>query len=458
MSVLFCDILNRSITAGILILVVLILRLILKKAPKWISVLLWGFVAVRLFMPFAIESPLSLLPETNWISLQSFHQETEYFDSGSMNASFGNTFSSDELEKAVLCPVTVQSGKSIHAVAFSVAASIWLLGIGCFLFYMGFSTVRLHRRVRGAVRQEKRVFLCDTLTSPFLFGVLSPKIYLPTNLSAADRENVIAHEMAHMKRGDHWWKPLGFILLSVNWFNPLFYLGYVLFCRDIEMACDERVVRNMDHTERAGYSQTILTYSIRRAGVSSCPPAFGAGDAKARIQAALYYRKSSFWVIFGSLLLCVVTAICFLTGPIRIRNPYVREYVTGSGDILGHVDMEKYESISENFAIGADQYGRAVFKNPFAAFRTMKKLYGDGLQLIRDTYHLPPISHWNYHLYQLYGWQVTSGSELERQQASFVSGFLDLYENSFLQATPDITITEENHGSKTGISETVQGE
>lgn len=437
MTELFYTILNMSISAGILILAVLLLRLFFRRAPKWVSVLLWGLVAVRLVLPFVPESALSLMPKAEWVTPDTFYnEENTYFDSVPADRIKVDTEIGENVVyyyKVVDPPIEIHRGVS----PVFVLNCIWLAGVAAMLVYMLVSYIRVMRRVRGARQFRGNVFTSEAVSSPFVLGLIRPRIYLPENMDAVSMSYVIAHEEAHLRRLDHLWKPFGFLLLAIHWFNPLIWLGYILLCRDIEMACDERVVRGMNEEERADYSEALLECSINRKIISACPLAFGEVGAKARIKTVLNYKKPAFWIVILAVSASVVAAVCFLTNPITVRNPWVQEYVVGAEGILGQVDKEKYESVSEDFAIGADKYGRAVFKNPLVAFKTMKELYSDGLALIAEEQNLAPISKGNYKLYKKFGWQVTSGTEEAQKQAKFVSNFLDIYENSFAKDKPN---------------------
>lgn len=451
MTELFYTILNMSISASIFIFVVLLLRLFFRRAPKWVSVLLWGLVAIRLLLPFVPESALSLMPKAEWVTQNTFYpEENTFFDSVPADRIKIDTEIVEDVVyyyKVVDPPIEIHRGVS----PVFVLSCIWLAGVAAMLVYMLVSYIRVMRCVRGAKQFRDNIYTSESVASPFVLGTVRPRIYLPESMDAVSMSYVIAHEEAHLRRFDHLWKPFGFLLLAAHWFNPLIWIGYILLCRDIEMACDERVVRGMNEEERADYSEALLECSVNRKIISACPLAFGEIGAKARIKTVLNYKKPAFWIVVLAVIASVVAAVCFLTNPITVRNPWVQEYVVGAEGILGQVDKEKYESVSEDFAIGADKYGRAVFKDPLAAFETMKKLYGDGLALIAEEQNLAPISHSNYNLYKKFGWQATTGTEEAQKQAKFVTNFLDIYENSFAKDKPNTDLpkpTEEVESEK----------
>ena len=311
MSGIFLKLLNLSISASWLVLVVLALRLVLKRAPKWVNVLLWGMVALRLMLPFSIESALSLIPSAETVS-----PEVVRFDpaptitsgvtiiDNAVNPSLSESFAAAPL--ASVNPLYVWT---------YLAGWVWLIGLTAMLLYALVSYLRLRRRVSASIPLRENIYVCDEVPSPFILGIVHPCIYLPSALDEAQRGSVLSHERAHLARRDHWWKPLGFALLAVYWFNPLLWLAYTLLCRDIELACDERVLRGMDAGQIKDYSSALLACSVPRRMLAACPLAFGEVGVGARVKNALRYKKPAFWVVAASVAVCVVVAVCFLTNP-----------------------------------------------------------------------------------------------------------------------------------------------
>ena len=311
MAAVFLKLLNLSISASWLVLAVLVLRLVSKRSPKWMNVLLWGIVALRLMLPFSIESALSLIP-----SAETLSPEVVQFDpaptitsgvsviDNAVNPSLSGRFAAAPL--ASVNPLYVWT---------YLAGWVWLIGLGAMLLYALASYLRLRRRVSVSLPIQDHIYLCDAISSPFILGVVKPRIYLPSTLDEIQQQNVLAHEHAHLARHDHWWKPLGFALLAVYWFNPVLWLAYALLCRDIELACDERVIRTMDESAVKTYSTVLLACSMPRKAVITCPLAFGEIGVKERVQNALHYKKPAFWVVAASVAVCVVVAVCFLTNP-----------------------------------------------------------------------------------------------------------------------------------------------
>ena len=311
MSGIFLKLLNLSISASWLVLVVLALRLVLKRAPKWVNVLLWGMVALRLMLPFSIESALSLIPSAETVSPEVVQFDTaptitsgvEFIDNA-VNPSLSESFAAAPL--ASVNPLYVWT---------YLAGWVWLIGLAAMLAYALVSYLRLRRRVSASIPLRENIYVCDEVPSPFILGIVHPRIYLPSALDEAQRGSVLSHERAHLARRDHWWKPLGFALLAVYWFNPLLWLAYTLLCRDIELACDERVLRGMDAGQIKDYSSALLACSVPRRMLAACPLAFGEVGVGARVKNALRYKKPAFWVVAASVIVCIVVAVCFLTNP-----------------------------------------------------------------------------------------------------------------------------------------------
>lgn len=311
MAAVFLKLLNLSISASWLVLAVLVLRLISKRSPKWMNVLLWGIVALRLVLPFSIESALSLIPSAETVSPAAVQfAPAPTITSGvsvidnAVNPALSEHFSA--VPTASVNPLYVWT---------EIAGWVWLIGLGAMLLYALVSYLRLRRRVSVSLPVQDHIYLCDAISSPFILGVVKPHIYLPSDLDEVQRQNVLSHEQAHLARRDHWWKPLGFALLAVYWFNPVLWLAYTLLCRDIELACDERVIRTMDESAVKTYSTVLLACSMPRKAVITCPLAFGEVGVKERVRNALHYKKPAFWVVAASVAVCVVVAVCFLTDP-----------------------------------------------------------------------------------------------------------------------------------------------
>ena len=321
MANLFLKLLNMSISAGYLVLAVVLLRLVLKKAPRWTRVLLWGIVAIRLICPFSIESALSLIPNPEPISADILQEASPSINSSlpTIDPSAPPYINPDPIPTPsipILDTVTVTASADPGETYLAVASIIWLAGMSLMMLYMIISYWQLRRRVTTAIRVHDRIYQGETVVSPFVLGILRPRIYLPSNLSPQDLPHVIAHEQAHIRRKDHWWKPLGFLLLTLYWFNPLMWLAFLLLCRDIELACDEKVIKQLESDQRADYSQALLKCSARRRSIAACPLAFGEVGVKERVKNVLSYKKPAFWIIIVAVIACAAVAVCFLTDPL----------------------------------------------------------------------------------------------------------------------------------------------
>ena len=311
MAAVFLKLLNLSISASWLVLAVLVLRLVSKRSPKWMNVLLWGIVALRLVLPFSVESALSLIPSAETVSpaVVQFDPAPTITSGVSIIDNAVNPSLSEHF-----AAVPTMSVNPLY-VWTEIAGWVWLIGLGAMLLYALVSYLRLRRRVSVSLPVQDHIYLCDAISSPFILGVVKPHIYLPSGLDEVQRQNVLSHERAHLARRDHWWKPLGFALLAVYWFNPVLWLAYALLCRDIELACDERVIRTMDESAVKTYSTVLLACSMLRKAAITCPLAFGEVGVKERVKNALHYKKPAFWVVAASVAVCVVVAVCFLTNP-----------------------------------------------------------------------------------------------------------------------------------------------
>ena len=300
-----------SITASYLVLAVVIARALLKKAPKWITCLLWAMVGFRLICPFTIESVLSLIPGTQTITAN----ETSVIRPFTVQSGIAgidtsvNEFLGDKYAEGVTVPTNT------FADVTTVLSVIWLVGLICMLIYGFISYIRLRKRVGVSLLFKDNIYYCDNIDTPFILGFFKPKIYVPSGISEEQTGYITLHEKAHLKRKDHLWKPLGFLLLSVYWFNPVMWVAYILLCRDIESACDEKVIKNMDNSEKKNYSETLVSCSVQRRMVMACPLAFGEVGVKQRIKSVLNYKKPAFWIIILAFVLFTVVAVCFLTNP-----------------------------------------------------------------------------------------------------------------------------------------------
>ncbi len=326
MGDIFLKLLNMSITAGWFILAVLCVRLIFRKIPKWVNCFLWGAVAVRLVCPFSIESQFSMLPSAEPVKSSTIVQGEVQNDIPSIDSHLTIV---ENTINPMLAETFAYNGPESMAPLQSVtnaAGFVWVCGMILLLICATGSMIRLHKLVREAVRVRDNIYICDAVKSPFILGIARPRVYLSSALSGKEMNYIIAHESAHLKRKDHWWKPLGYLLLCIYWFNPLCWAAYALFCKDIELACDEKTARGMTFHERKEYSKILLSCTKRRSLVMVCPLAFGEVGVKERVKSVLNYKKPALGIMIAAVVICVILAICFMTNPtkeyqIRITIP-----------------------------------------------------------------------------------------------------------------------------------------
>ena len=328
MDDVFLKLVNLSISASWLILAVLVLRVVLKKAPKWVMPLLWGVVALRLVCLFSIESALSLIPSAETIPSEIVTETREpvLYEQATLDIVTNPT-----LPSAAEVPVGVSRQQA--QVDFNIYSVLWLAGMAALLVHALVSAGKLKRKLATAILLRDNIYESEFVDSPFVFGVVKPNIYLPMHMDEGTAAYVIAHERAHLARRDHWWKVLGYLVLALHWFNPLVWVAYILFCRDIELACDEKVVKGLDGAARADYSQALLSCAAPKRAVAACPLAFGEGNIKMRVKSALHYRKPAFWVAAAAVLAVVIVAVCFLTNPRSERGSLVWAQKLNAADV-----------------------------------------------------------------------------------------------------------------------------
>lgn len=325
MTELLIRLLNLSIQAAALIVIVAVLHVVLRRAPKWLLCLLWAIVGIRLVCPFSVESAFSLAPKAKMVHMDETNGQVSLQSGAETVDQFVNryVFRADEGETAEYSIALDQTNDASRQMTsngkqglpWGTLAVFWVCGMMAGALYLIISYARVALQVRGAVKLEKGIYACDGISTPFILGVLRPRIYLPSEITEEQKRSVVAHERAHLRRKDHVWKPLGFVLLTIYWFQPFCWLAYFMLCRDIELACDERVIRDMDPEEKKTYSKVLLSFSAPGKLVSACPLSFGEAPVKKRIRAILNYKKPAFWVLTVSLLALCGVAIFFLTSP-----------------------------------------------------------------------------------------------------------------------------------------------
>lgn len=304
----FSNIVGVSIGANWLILAVLLLRFLLKKAPRRVICILWAMVAVRLLLPVSLESPVDFIPETTSaiqeaVDTSLIHPETVTFHTGIVTPQKGTGSTS------------ANAGQSIPVIPL-----VWSFGVLLMLSYLALRYVKLRRLVREAAWEKENIWICDAVTTPFILGIVRPKIYLPSGLSGTSREYVIAHEKCHLRCKDHWWKPISYLILSVFWFDPLMWIAYFMICKDIEFACDESVIHRYSLPEKKAYSQALLSCSANRKLVLACPIAFGETAVVGRIRNVLNHKRPGFWIMLVSVLILILCTIGFFTIPVGAQT------------------------------------------------------------------------------------------------------------------------------------------
>ncbi len=348
MGDIFLKLLNMSITAGWLILAVLCIRLIFKKIPKWVSCLLWGLVAIRLICPFSIESRFSILPSAEPIRSSTVveGEVQNYIPSidshltiveNTINPMLTESFAYNESDSAAPLQVVTH-----------VAGFIWCCGMLLLIICAVVSAIRLHMLVREAVRVKDHIYICDAVKSPFILGIIRPRVYLPSALSEKEMNYIVAHESAHLKRKDHWWKALGYLLLCIYWFHPLCWAAYALFCKDIELACDEKVAKDMTFDEKKEYSKVLLSCARQRSLIMVCPLAFGEVGVKERVKSVLNYKKPALWIMIAAAAVLVILAICFLTDPGKNNQSMENTDVENGSMESGSIENQSMESGGES--------------------------------------------------------------------------------------------------------------
>lgn len=329
MTELFLRVVNLSIAASWLVLAVLLLRLILPRSPRWVPMLLWGLVGIRLICPLSLESVWSLIPSAQTISPTLLTDATPTVHTGfpALNQSINPVLSQAVSSAPDAAP-------NLLEIWLPVLAVLWFLGMAALLAWSVLRYLRLRRNLETAVWLEDNLYQSGAVRSPFVLGLSHPRIYLPFSLDGDTLAHVVAHERTHLARRDHWWKALGFVLLCVHWFNPLMWVAYGMFCRDVELACDEAVVKNLEPKQRADYSQALLLCSVGHTAWTASPLCFGEVSVKQRVKAVLRYRRPTLVAVSASVLVCVLVGVAFLTNPLASRS------LPMSGDRIADLDPQ----------------------------------------------------------------------------------------------------------------------
>lgn len=381
MEAVFLKVLNMSINATWLIAAIMLLRVVLAKAPKQLRCLMWGLAALRLVVPFSIESMLSLLPSPQTLPDNILYTASPVIHSGIPLVD--NAV--NPILSTFLSPQPLTSANPTQILSF-VYSQVWILGMVLMSLYALFSWLHVRRKVAASIPLGNHVRLCDYIDSPFILGIFRPVIYLPSSLEEASIAYVMAHEQSHLKRRDHWWKPMGFAILAVHWFNPAVWAAYILLCRDIELACDERVIRELGTAEKQAYSNALLKCSIRRPYIAACPLAFGEVGVKQRIKSVLNYRKPGFWILLISILLCMVMVVCFLTDPVVDEYELEGTTIHYETDDTGRITFISHQEEDVIYTLlGKTTYPHGAVSNPYRLFPNGEIRDGDN-QVVNIQY------------------------------------------------------------------------
>ena len=323
---LFFEVLNLSYTASWIVIAVILIRVVFTKAPKWAKCFLWSILGFKLLFPFVdIKSAFSIIPTSKLLGVNEL-SNIPYIETGvkMVDAEVYN-YIADNIDNSVVNDYVASENLLV------VLAIIWLVGIAVMLVYAGVSYIKLNIRVVSSVRCKENIYTCDNIDTPFVLGIVKPKIYLPAGLTEIQIESVVKHEKAHIKRCDQLWKPLGFMLLCVHWFNPLMWGAFALLCRDVELACDEKVIKEMSLEDKKIYTETLLDCSMHRRLVMACPLAFGEIGVKQRVKSIVNYKKPTFWIVIITVVAILVSSVCLITNPQKLElNSELESFVNKS--------------------------------------------------------------------------------------------------------------------------------
>ena len=301
-----------SVSACFMVLAILAMRAFFKKVPNYIKCILWGLVGLRLVLPFTFESVLSLIPSAQTFPVESIANDQPVIHTGLAHL---NTYVNPIIEKGFADPKAPSPMSIAH-----IASIIWLAGVLVMVLICAYTYIRLRCKLNTAVKFSVNVYKSEFVSSPFVLGIIKPRIYLPFSISEQENTLALSHEKAHIKRGDHLIKPIAYLVLSLHWFNPLVWLAYALLSRDIELACDEKVIESLGKEGRAEYSKVLLMASENKLSITACPLAFGESGVSKRIKNILSYKKPTFWIVALATALCILIGVCFLTSPHTLPN------------------------------------------------------------------------------------------------------------------------------------------
>lgn len=381
MSGLFITVLNMSLIASYVALIVIFIRMLLGKSPKVFAYMLWAVVLFRLICPLSFESSLSLVPVKSPIP----------YDISALinpNVNFGVRNAGNALNEAMKPSLpSANPAASINmGVVMEFAAVIWLLGIAVLLGYSVISYLRLQARISTATLYKDNIFETDRIQTPFVLGFIRPKIYIPTGVAQKELEYILKHEQVHIKRKDYIIKPIAFMAVTLHWFNPLIWLCYFLMSKDMEMSCDERVIRQSSEDIRAGYSYSLLSISAKQAGLL-IPLAFGESNVKSRIKNILNYKKPAFWIVFAAVILVIAVSAALMANPLDgagLLNTHGKAFSLAffnPSDRAGSLTAaEKFLRYKTDYVGDASKVGNIIYLLDFP-----EKVSYDSLELYTDS-------------------------------------------------------------------------
>ena len=333
----FIMILNNALTVSVLIFAIIVLRLLFQKAPKRLICFLWVIVAVKLIVPVPLESAFSLIPNRTLVPVDIASRQEPMLETGLKSVD------------AVVNPVIQEAftsaggtGVNLMQVFWHIGTAVWIIGVLGMFAYTAVTYILLKRRVRASIHTEQNIYECDDIPGPFILGIVRPKIYCPSGMTGEEKEYVLKHEKTHIKRKDHLWKPLGFVILSIYWFQPLCWIAYILLCRDIEYACDESAIIGENKQWKADYCQALLDCSVERKRIAACPVAFGEDHVKGRVKNIMNYKKPAVWIVLLAIVAFAGVSVCFATtrkSDNKVEYHFTCDY--GSSKLYSREDMDE---------------------------------------------------------------------------------------------------------------------
>lgn len=351
MTELFIRLLNMSLTAVYLILAILLVRAVAGKIPRKYICLLWALAGIRLTIPFEFESLTSLIPSGRIVTSSIMTDQTPEINSGIT-----------VVDKAVNTALTgsapdMAMSANPMQIYMGILALLWIVGVAFMALLCFISYERLNYKLINAKRLQGRIYQSGEIDTPFVLGFFRPKIYVPASMGESDKF-VIAHEEAHIKRLDNLTKPLAYFILMLHWFNPLVWAAFILYCRDVELACDENVVKNMTVDERKEYSNALLNCSVKQSAFSICPLAFGEIGVKDRIYNVLHFSRPTKKILAITMVIVFFVVICLMSSPVSYARAFDQGLEQAVSDALLDEELIDGECRAEgHILLGVEEQG-----------------------------------------------------------------------------------------------------